>query len=76
MNCKKAKAIRKILKSRGIDPSHAVYYTRNIHMVHGTMIDAQGKAIKNEEVAVKAHTRVLVSGCGRAIYLQLKKVKV
>ena len=76
MNAKKAKDIRRLLKSRGIDPTQAVYYTRNVHMVHGTVVDKQGKVIKNEQVAVKAHTRVLVNGCGRAIYLQLKKVTV
>lgn len=76
MNLKKAKMLRKMLRKQGIDPTQVFYLSTKEHLVHPVVTNQHGEKVKDLSHAVQAHTRVLSNGCGRAIYLQMKKVTV
>lgn len=67
MNQKKAKALRKHLKSMGV----------NVNQKDYTMIGGRwGKNDKGEQVLEVAGTNRLKADCGRALYLKAKEVRV
>lgn len=75
MNSKRAKGIRRFLRNRGIDVTQAEYEKINEHTVTavvGSHFDEHGDLVE-DVMTTTAHTAMLVKGCGRQLYMSLKR---
>lgn len=73
MNLKKAKQLRKSLRTAGIDPRQTTYVQRNPAKTRVVQVGINLNGTPKNEFFTPTGTQQASQGCGRYLYTQLKK---